>query len=56
MYYNENIDQFNYVTKGIKPARNCDLSSYLTLDKVKKKDSSNETHITTDKSRSQMKE
>lgn len=54
MHYNEYGNQFDYIINGIMQPRNCDLSSYLTLDKKKNK-SVNDTHITTDKSKSQMK-
>lgn len=52
MYYENKTDQFNY---GVVRAKKCDLSSYLILYK-KKDNSENNTHITTDKSKNQMKE
>ena len=56
MHYINKTNQFNYIMSGKVRAVKCDLSSYLTLDKIKKDDSENNTHITTDKSRSQMRE
>lgn len=55
MFYGNKTDQFNYIMSGVVRANKCDLSSYLTLYK-KKDNSANNTHITTDKSRNQMKE
>lgn len=55
MYYTNKTDQFNYIMSGVVRAEKCDLSSYLTLNK-KKDNSENNTHMTTDKSRNQMKE
>lgn len=56
MHYNNNYQQFTYITKGIKPAVTCDLAAYITLNNTKENNSDNKTHITTDKSRSQMTE
>lgn len=55
MSFNELEDQFNYIRYGIARPKHCDLSSYLTL-KSKGKETVDDTHITTDKSRNQMKE
>lgn len=55
-YGNSYNNKFNYITKGIKIASKCDMSSYITLDKTKQKDTDSNTHITTDKSKGQMKE
>ena len=55
MYYDNKTDQFNYIMSGVVRAKRCDLSSYLKLDK-KNSNTENNTHITTDKSSSQMRE
>ena len=55
MFYGTKTDQFNYVMSGVVRAKKCDLSSYLKLDK-KSNNTNDDTHITTDKSRNQMKE
>lgn len=56
MHYINKQNQFNYIMSRVVRAVNCDLSFYLTLDKVKENNSENNTHITTDKPRNQMKE
>ena len=54
MYNKELENQFNYIRYGISRPRECDLSSYITLDKKETRETVQKTHITTDKSRSQM--
>ena len=57
MTHNKMQDSFKYMTTGIKNPGICDLASYITLVKKDKQgiDSRN-THLTTDKSSSQMRE
>lgn len=55
MFYGTKTDQFNYIMSGVVRAKKCDLSSYLELAK-KNNNTENNTHMTTDKSRNQMKE
>ena len=55
MRFENKTEQFNYIMSGVVRAERCDLSSYLKLDN-KNNNTENNTHITTDKSSSQMRE
>lgn len=57
MAYNKMQDSFKYMTTGVKNPGKCDLASYITLVRKKERDThSGDTHLTTGKSSSQMRE